>query len=116
METEIENSSQVIELQKRVKVLQGKLDKQKEQTKALGENLKARQKTDVHGGAEGGTKGMCAGVKVSEGAATAAVDSKVCIITLLYKTGSTFTVKLDNVCTPSYRSSKRAVNYGNKCT
>ncbi len=72
-----------MELQKRVKVLQGKLDKQKEQTKVLGESLKARQKTpELHGGAgEGGTKGTGAGSKISEGGATAekppALDSKV---------------------------------------
>ena len=75
IETEIANSPQVIELQKRVKILQGKLDKQKEQTRVLGESLKARQKADVQ--TEGVAKGASAGIKSSESGVSAAVDSKV---------------------------------------
>lgn len=84
IETEVENSPQVLELQKRVKVLQGKLDKEKEHAKTLSESLKARQKTtDTPGGAiGGGAKGLGAGTKTLEGASAgdkpSAVDSRVC--------------------------------------
>lgn len=53
---EFENSPKVLELQNRVKVLQGKLDKQKEQTKVLEESLKTRPKLPEVSLQEGGPK------------------------------------------------------------
>lgn len=45
VQTEVENSPLVLELRNRVKVLQGKLDKQKALTNSLEESLKAQSKS-----------------------------------------------------------------------
>lgn len=57
-ESEVENSPQVLELRKRVKVLEGKLDKQKELTKSLEDSLKAQPKTPEHAADKGGVAGI----------------------------------------------------------
>jgi hypothetical protein len=75
----MENSPLVLELRNRNKVLQGKLDKQKELTNALEESLRAQPKSHEHAGLSGGQQKA---PKVTDtGAAshtTAVKTSRVC--------------------------------------